>query len=306
MQDRQARRPRGGVRPAGARAHRPRRDERLGRAVQGLQEARRQADPGPRGVLRRRPHDPRGQDRAQPPDAARAGRRGLPEPHEAVERRLPARACTAASRASTWGCSSATARASSRSRAASPPAPAAGSSRAAWRTPARTSTTSSRLRPGERLLRDPAQRDRRAGAGQRGDRDVRAGDGPPARRDRRRALPAPRGLPPPRRAAVRADEVDAGAAEDVLRHQRVLPQELGGDGAVVRRPPGGARVDGGDRRALRRVDRAGRPAHPELRDAERRVRGRAPARRWSPTGCACATATPSRRRRASAPTWSWA
>ena len=36
VQDRQARRPRRGVRPARARAHRPRRDERLGRAVQGL------------------------------------------------------------------------------------------------------------------------------------------------------------------------------------------------------------------------------------------------------------------------------
>ena len=68
------------------------------------------------------------------------------------------------------------------------------------------------------------------------------------------------------------------AAEDVLRHQRVLPQELGGDGGVVRRHPGGARLHAGDRRALRRVDRARRPAHPELRDAERRVRARAPAR----------------------------
>ena len=59
---------------------------------------------------------------------------------------------------------------------------------------------------------------------------LRARDGPAARRHRRRALPAPRGLPPPRGAAVRADEVDARAAEDVLRHQRVLPEELGGDG----------------------------------------------------------------------------
>ena len=33
------------------------------------------------------------------------------------------------------------------------------------------------------------------------------GDGPPARRHRRRALPAPGGLPPPRGAAVRADQV---------------------------------------------------------------------------------------------------
>ena len=68
------------------------------------------------------------------------------------------------------------------------------------------------------------------------------------------------------------------AAEDVLRHERVLPQELRGDGAVVRRLAGGARLDGGDRRALRRVDRARRPADPALRDAERRAGGRVPAR----------------------------
>ena len=69
---------------------------------------------------------------------------------------------------------------------------------------------------------------------------------------RGRALPAPGGLPPPRGAAVRADEVHAGRAEDVLRHQRVLPEELAGDGGVVRRHAGGARVHAGDRRALRR------------------------------------------------------
>ena len=82
-------RPRGRLRPAGDRPHRPRRHERLGRALQGLQEARRQADPRPRGLLRRRPHGPRGQDRAQPPDAARRQRRGLPQPRQALERRLP-------------------------------------------------------------------------------------------------------------------------------------------------------------------------------------------------------------------------
>ena len=48
----------------------------------------------------------RPQGRAQPPDAARAERRGLPEPHQALERRASSRACTAASRASTWSCSS--------------------------------------------------------------------------------------------------------------------------------------------------------------------------------------------------------
>ena len=45
---------------------------------------------------------------------------------------------------------------------------------------------------------------------------IAAGAGAPAGRDRRRPLPAPRGLPPPRRAAVRADQVDAQPAEDQL------------------------------------------------------------------------------------------
>ena len=277
MQDRQARRPRRGVRPAGARADRPRRHERLGRAVQGLQEARRQADPRPRGVLRRRPLDPRGQDRAQPPHAAGAGRRRLPEPDEAVERRLPR---GPAPRQAGRGHGAARAARQGRHRALGLPRLARqppDRGRPPRRRPRAPGRPGERVRPRERLLRDPAQRHRRAGAGQRGDRQVRPRDGPAARRDRRRALPPQGGLPPPRGAAVRADEVDARPAEDVLRHQRVLPQELGGDGAVVRRVPGGARLHGGDRRALRRVDRARRPAHPALRDAERRVRARPPA-----------------------------
>ncbi len=306
VQDRQARRPRGRVRPARAGPHRPRRDERLGRAVQGLQEARRQADPGARGVLRRRPHAARGQARAQPPDAAGAGRRGLPEPHEAVERRLPggpaprqAGRRPGAARALRQGRH----RALGLPRLALQPPDRRGPPGRRPRAPGRPRQ---RLRPRERLLRDPAQRDRRAGAGQRGDRQARPRDGPPARRDRRRALPAPRGLPPPRGAAVRADEVHARPAEDVLRHQRVLSEELGGDGGVLRRAPGGAGLHAGDRRALRRLDRAGRPAHPELRDAGRRSRSAITCAGSSPTGCASATATRSRRRRASAPTWSWA
>ena len=69
---------------------------------------------------------------------------------------------------------------------------------------------------------------------------------------RGRALPAPGGLPPPRGAAVRADEVHAGRAEDVLRHERVLSQEHAGDGGVVRGHAGGDRLHAGDRRARRR------------------------------------------------------
>ena len=48
-----------------------------------------------------------------------------------------------------------------------------------------------------------------AGQGQRGDRADSQGAGPPARRDGRRALPAPRGPHAPRGPPVRADQVDA-------------------------------------------------------------------------------------------------
>ena len=190
----------------------------VGRALQGLQEARRQADPRPRGLLRRRPHRARGQDRAQPPDAARAVRRGLQEPHQALERRLPRGPVPRQA-----GRRPASARAPRRGRHRAHRLPGLpqlaphrrGPPPAGARPPRRPRPD---LRPRGRLLRGPAQRRRRAGAGQRGDRDVRAGDGPPARRHRRRALPPQGGLPPPRGAAVRADEVDARPAEDELRH----------------------------------------------------------------------------------------
>ena len=63
---------RGGLRPAGDRPDRPRRDERRGRALQGVQEGRDQADPRLRGLLRRRHQDGGRALRAQPPHAARA------------------------------------------------------------------------------------------------------------------------------------------------------------------------------------------------------------------------------------------
>ena len=72
------------------------------------------------------------------------------------------------------------------------------------------------LRPRGRLSRGPEERPDRAGPGQRGDEALRGRDGPVAGRHGRRALPAQGGLPPPRGAAVRADEVDAGRAEDVV------------------------------------------------------------------------------------------
>ena len=121
--------------------------------------------------------------------------------------------------------------------------------------------------------------------------EVRAGDRPPARRDRRRPLPPPRGLPPPRRAAVRADEVDARRAEDDLRHQRVLFEELGGDGGVVRRHAGGARLHARDRRALRRPRSSSAAADPALRRRPTASPRRRTCARSSTRACASATAT---------------
>ena len=90
VQHRGPRQARGGVRPAGARAHRPRGHERRGRALQGLPQARRQADPGLRDLPRRRPHEPLiGARRAQPPHAAGGLRRRLPQPRQALLGGLP-------------------------------------------------------------------------------------------------------------------------------------------------------------------------------------------------------------------------
>ena len=50
-----------------------------------------------------------------------------------------------------------------------------------------------------------------------------------------RPLPASRGLRHPLGAALRSDQIDAGRAEAALRHQRVLFEELAGDGRVVLR-----------------------------------------------------------------------
>ena len=94
----------------------------------------------------------------------------------------------------------------------------------------------------------------------------------------RRALPGPRGLPQPLGAAVRADQEHAGRAEDVLRHQRVLPQGHGRDDGGVRGVARGGAHHAGDRRALPGGHRARQHAHPQLPDARRAARGRVPAR----------------------------
>ena len=109
-----------------------------------------------------------------------------------------------------------------------------------------------------------------AGQVQRGDRPDRRELGRPLVGHRRRALPAPRGLSPPRRAAVRADQVDAEPAQDhasTPTSSTCAPAEEMAD--RVRGVAGGDRLDARDRRALRRRDRARPPADPALPDARR-------------------------------------
>src|SRR3712207_8422023 len=64
------------------------------------------------------------------------------------------------------------------------------------------------------------------------------------------------------------------SAEDELRHQRVLFEELRGDDGVVCRVARGGADDTRDRRALQRGDRARQASAPALPDAgRRRARG---------------------------------
>ena len=241
LQDRRARPARGGVRPARARAHRPRGDERRGRALQGLQEARDQAHHRPRGVPgRRHPHRCRPL-RAQPPDAAGARRRGLPQPRKAVLGGLP-RGLQA--RQGQRGHGAARPLLGRRDRAHRlPPVPLlpAARERQPGRRPRARRRPDAGLRGRERLLRGPEERHPRAGQGERRHRPDRERGGPPAGRNRRRALPAPRGLRQPPRAALRPDQEHARRAEALVRHQRVLPQGLGRDGGGLRRVARGAR-----------------------------------------------------------------
>ena len=143
------------------------------------------------------------------------------------------------------------------------PAPDRGSSAGRARSPRRPGAD---LRSRGCLLRGPGQRDRRAGEGEPGNRALRARAWPAPGRDRRRALPGPRGLPQPRGAALRADEVDPGAAEAHLRDQRVLPQERGGDGGGLRGVAGVDPDDARDRRPLRARARARQAAAAALPD----------------------------------------
>ena len=121
---------------------------------------------------------------------------------------------------------------------------------------------------------------------------------------RRRALPRARGLRPPPRPALRADQEHDRRAEAELRHERVLFEGHRRDGRGVLRLARGRAHLGGDRRALPRGDGAREDADPALRDARRGARGRLPAPSWPTRGCARATATRRPRRPWSGSSWS--
>ncbi len=162
------------------------------------------------------------------------------------------------------------------------------------------------LRHGQRLLRGPEQRRRRAGQGERGDRPDRAGSWAPSGRHWRRPLPASRGLRQPQGPALRADQEHDGRAKALVRHERVLPEGLRRDGSGLRRLARGDRAIGGDRRALPGRDRARQDADPALSDPRRRGRVRLPAPAGQRGAARRAMATRCRPRRWSGSRWSWA
>ena len=306
LQDRQARRPRGRVRAARARPHRPRRDERRGRALQGLQEARRQADPrASRPTTSTTARSARARSSAT---TSRCSRRTTRASRTSRSSPAPAssRACTAASRASTWSCSSATAPASSRSSGCL-------ASRASRR------IVDGRLEE----ARAPPRRPRATSSGPRTSTSRSSATASPSRSRSTRRSSASRSEMG--RSLVATADVHYLRREDYHHHAALLCVQTKSTLAAPKmsfdtnefylksseemaesfaRLPEALAVDAGDRGALRRVDRARRPAHPELRDAERRVRARPPARAGRPTACACATATRSRPPRWSARRWS--
>ena len=211
--------------------------------------------------------------RAQPPDAAGGERQGVRQPRPAHLGRLPRRLLARQGQRRHGAAGPALGgrhRSHRLSAVALLPAPGR---RARRRRPRPSRRPDPGLRPRPGLLRGAEERHRRAGQGQRGDRPLRPRAGPAAGRHRRRPLPAARGLRQPRGAALRADQVDPGAAEAQLRHQRVLHQELRGNGRVLRRVAGGGADDAGDRRALLARHRARQAAAAALPDRRRRGAG---------------------------------
>ena len=253
-------------------AHRPRLARGCRRAVPGGAQGRREADRRLRGVRRGRPsHADEG---LRAPDAPRRDERGVREPHQALLARLPRGLLLQAARR--LGAARAAREGHGRAlRLPLGPGVAravrgAGEGRPRGPRPPRPD-----LRARLDVRRDPERGPRRAAGDQSRAHRARGGDGPPARRHRRRPLPRRRGRVRPRGAAlhpVGRHAQEPGALE--VRHERVLLQDAGGDG---RRLPGARGRHGADargRRALQRRDRAGEDPAAEVPRARgpRRVR----------------------------------
>ena len=175
LQDRRDGGPRRGARAAGSGPDRPRRHERRGRPLQGLQQARDQADRRARGLLRRGPQGDQGADavRAQPHHPAGRKRRRLRQPRPAHLGRLP-RGLLARQGQRRHGAAGAPLRGRDRPHrlpaVALLPAPGRRAPRRRPRPPRRPDPG---LRPRPGLLRGAEERDRRPGQGERGDRPLR-------------------------------------------------------------------------------------------------------------------------------------
>ena len=303
LQDRHARRARRELRPAGPRAHRSRRDERRGRALQGHQEARRQADRRARGLLRRRPQQPRAEGRAKPPHAARRDRRRPAQPRQALQRRLPR---------------------------GPPPRQAGGRPRAAARHAEGVICLTGCLasRSSQRIVQGKPQQARAHldelvqafGPEQVYFEVQRNGLAEQEQvNEAMRGFAAEMGRP-----LVATADVHYLRKEDYHHHAALLCVQTKSTLAqpkmsfetnefflksseemahLVRRHAGGARVLARDRRALRRRDRARQAADPALRVPGRQDREGVPARAGRARACAAATATRRPPRRSSG--WRW-
>ena len=287
---------------AGGRDHRPRADVRGRRLLRPGAEGRRQADPRRRAL--RRPRQPARQVRRprglrEPPDPARPRRDRLPQPRQADLGREPRGLLLQAARRQ-----GAAARARRRPDRALRVHEGRGRAEGAPRRRGRRAEGRRRvprhLRRGQLLLRADGQRDPGAGEGQpRADRPLE-GHRHPGRRDQRLPLPAARGRPGPRGAAVHPDPQDApGVGPDAPLDRPVLLPLPRGDGAALRRRPRGAARDGRDRRALQRRAQARRVPLPEGRGpgGGHAREPPAPARRGGPRR----PSRPGRRRRAPRP-----
>ena len=265
--------------PAGARAHRPRGDERRGGALQGLQEARDQADP-----------------RASRPTSSTTG-----APRRCATSATTSPCCAASDQGfrnlvklSSAGYLEGYRRGKANvdlellSRHSEGVIALTGclQSRFCRRLvdgiPRRGARPRRRpdagLRPRQRLLRGPEERRRRAGPGQRGDRQDRARARPPARGHRRRPLPAPRGLRQPRALLCVQTKSTLRAAEAVAStptsSSSRTPTRWRHDFAEW---PEALRHHDRDRRALPGRDRARQDADPALPHAGGRGGGGLPA-----------------------------